>query len=119
MTRVIRVLAMLAIATGVPLAMHAQNTWGKKGDQAKVQETKAQTTSNPEHRRWGWIHPRHRDADARPAGWAHGRKVGWQGRNVPPAQARRDDERWYHWHHHHKHKRHHHHHDWDRDHDRD
>jgi hypothetical protein len=117
MTRIIRVFGVLAIATVVPLGLAAQNRWGTKGDKGRVQETKTQTTSHPEHRRWRWDH-HNRDAAGRPPGWGHGRKVGWHGRNLPPGQAKHDDERWY-WHHHHKHHHHkwhhHHHHDWDHD----
>jgi hypothetical protein len=138
MKRSIRLFFVLSLATIAPLTIAAQEqqrTWGTKGQgEAGAAKSHPASTVAPRQRTWGTkganapntqptVHhtdwrathrDNDRDADDRPPGWAHGRKVGWHGNDVPPGQVKRDAyER-----HEREHRRHHHRREWERDHHR-
>jgi hypothetical protein len=115
MRRAMQFFLVLALATVAPVTAAAQQrTWGKKTEQANARARTNVAKNQPvaSHPEWRAVHHDHdRDADGRPPGWDHGRKVGWQGRSVPPGQVRTVDE-----HRHYHHRRHHR--VWDREHHR-
>jgi len=116
-----RILSVLAVSLAiVPVTVLAQGqtnnqkqrTWG--GNRNTTQNN---TTTTPTRHGWGPHRSTARNTTtSNPPGWAHGRKVGWGGNNMPPGQARRNPYE----HRYHRHHRRHRHHprDWDRDHDR-
>ncbi len=121
MRRSLQILFVLALASVAAFAQAQTSGTDQNGNKPRWgtnrNTSQNNTTTNRAHHGWGPHSATTQNTATSnpntPPGWAHGRKVGWRGNDMPPGQAKRDPYE-------HRYRRHHRHHrDVRRDHDRD